>query len=392
MKRILLQINIKFLMIRALIINILIMIIFLAGCTTNQSKVYDLNFDMYYNTVNNVKIVTTTDKEEKLEIVYQEIDKILLRIDRLFNVQEREDQYKTELMMINENSGMIPTPVSDEVIFVLKKAIEVAKMSEVNGIALFDPTIAPVWDRWNFIESYYSIYNPIIITIPDDITEYLPLVDYHKIKINEIEKTVFLETKGMKLDLGGIVKGYVADCIRSYLQQQGFHNAVIDIGKNLIIMGTYQKKGWKTSLQTPYIERYSYTQEEQMYYYGRFYLSDKTLVTSGVYEKYVVDKDQKEYHHILDPRTGFPFNNQVISVSVITDSSIEADGYSTTLLALGLEKGMELVSQTSGLEAVYVIKNNDKYEVYISKGLQDQFEFNENVIQLGYEYKGVFGE
>ena len=217
-------------------------------------------------------------------------------------------------------------------------------------------------------------------------------MDYRKVVIDEVEKTVFLQIEGMKLDLGGIVKGYVADCLRTYLQQQGFYDAVIDIGKNIILMGKYQGKGWKTSLQTPYIERYSYSQEEQMYYYGRLYLSDKTIVTSGVYEKYIMDKDQKEYHHILDPRTGFPFDNSVISVSVITDSSIDADGYSTTLLALGLEKGMELVNQTENLEVIYVIRNNDKYQVYISKGLLDQFEFNENVRSLGYEYKGVFGE
>ncbi|MFA6611880.1 MAG: FAD:protein FMN transferase, partial [Bacilli bacterium] len=113
---------------------------------------------------------------------------------------------------------------------------------------------------------------------------------------------------------------------------------------------------------------------------------------SGVYEKYIMDENQNEYHHILDPRTGFPIDNNVISVSVITDSSITADGYSTTLLAVGLEKGMEIVAKTTGLEAVYVVRNNDKYEVYISQGLQDQFEFNENVMNIGYEYKGVFSE
>ncbi len=375
-----------------LLINFLIMILVLMGCNASQSKVYDLNFDMYYNTVNNVKIVSTVRNEDKLERVYEGIEEILLRIDRLFNVQIQEDQYETELMLVNENAGIKPVVVSDEIIFVLKKALEVAKLSEVDGVALFDPTIAPVWDCWNFIESYYSIYNPIIGTVPDDIEEVLPLVDYRKVMIDEVEKTVFLEMEGMKLDLGGIVKGYVADCIRTYLQEEGFQDAVIDIGKNIILMGKYQGKGWKTSLQTPYIERYNHSQEEQMYYYGRLYLSDKTIVTSGVYEKYIMDKDQKEYHHILDPRTGFPFDNSVISVSVITDSSIDADGYSTTLLALGLEKGMELVNKTKGLEVIYVIKNQDKYEVYISKGLLDQFEFNENVKSLGYEYKGVFGE
>jgi len=375
-----------------LLINFFIIIIILVGCKSNQSKIYDLNFDMYYNTINNVKIVTTIENEKQLEKVYQGIEEILLRNDRLFNVQTREDQYKTELMLVNENAGIKPVVVSDEVIFVLKKALEFAKLSEVEGVALFDPTIAPVWDYWNFTEFYYSIHNPIIGSVPDHIEEVLPLVDYRKVVIDEVEKTVFLQIEGMRLDLGGIVKGYVADCLRTYLQQQGFHDAVIDIGKNIILMGKHQGKGWKTSLQTPYIERYSYSQEEQMYYYGRLYLSDKTIVTSGVYEKYIMNKDQKEYHHILDPRTGFPFDNSVISVSVITDSSIDADGYSTTLLALGLEMGMELVNQTENLEVIYVIRNNDKYQVYISKGLLDQFEFNENVRSLGYEYKGVFGE
>ena len=375
-----------------LLINLLILILFLSGCTKQQNKIYDLNFSMYYNTVNNVKIIAASDSEAKLEEIYQGIDEILLRMDQLFNIQVREEQYKTELMIINDNAGVKPVQVSNEVITVVKKALEIATISEVDNVALFDPTIAPVWDCWHFLDHYYSIYNPIISSVPENIGEYLPLVDYRKVMINEQEQTVFLEIKGMKLDLGGIVKGYVADCIRSYLKQEGFHNAVIDIGKNIILMGEYQGKGWKTSLQTPYIERYSTSQQEQMYYYGRLYLSDKTIVTSGVYEKYIMDENQNEYHHILDPRTGFPIDNNVISVSVITDSSITADGYSTTLLAVGLEKGMEIVAKTTGLEAVYVVRNNDKYEVYISQGLQDQFEFNENVMNIGYEYKGVFSE
>jgi len=339
-----------------------------------------------------VKIIAASDSEAKLEEIYQGIDEILLRMDQLFNIQAREEQYKTELMIINDNAGVKPVQVSNEVITVVKKALEIATISEVDNVALFDPTIAPVWDCWHFLDHYYSIYNPITSSIPENIDEYLSLVDYQKVIVDEREQTVFLEIKGMKLDLGGIVKGYVADCIRSYLKQEGFHDAVIDIGKNIILMGKYQGKGWKTSLQTPYIERYSYSQEEQMYYYGRLYLSDKTIVTSGVYEKYIMDENQNEYHHILDPRTGFPIDNNVISVSVITDSSITADGYSTTLLAVGLEKGMEIVAKTTGLEAVYVVRNNDKYEVYISQGLQDQFEFNENVMNIGYEYKGVFSE
>lgn len=374
------------------VINILIILLGITGCNSQLDKLYDFNFAMYYNTVNNVKIVTDITNEDELNKIYQGIESILQRVDNSFNVLPRAESFVTELMMVNNAAGINPVQVSDEVILVLEKALEIAKISEVDGVALFDPTIAPVWNCWDFTNNYYSIYNPIIASVPQNIGELLPLVDYHKVIINKETKTVYLEDQGMALDLGGIVKGYVADCVRTYLQENGLNNAVIDIGKNIILMGTYLKKGWKVSLQTPFIEKYNYDREEEMYYYGRLYLSDKTIVTSGIYEKYIKDKDQNEYHHILDPRTGFPFKNNVVSVSVITESSIEADGYSTTLLALGLEKGMELVAKTVGLEVIYVVENNEKYEVYISSGLKSQFDFNENVIKLGYEYKGVFGE
>ncbi|HKM29844.1 MAG TPA: FAD:protein FMN transferase [Bacilli bacterium] len=374
------------------VINILIILLGITGCNSQLDKLYDFNFAMYYNTVNNVKIVTDITNEDELNKIYQGIESILQRVDNSFNVLPRAESFVTELMMVNNAAGINPVQVSDEVILVLEKALEIAKISEVDGVALFDPTIAPVWNCWDFTNNYYSIYNPIIASVPQNIGELLPLVDYHKVIINKETKTVYLEDQGMALDLGGIVKGYVADCVRTYLQDNGLNNAVIDIGKNIILMGTYLKKGWKVSLQTPFIEKYNYDREEEMYYYGRLYLSDKTIVTSGIYEKYIKDKDQNEYHHILDPRTGFPFKNNVVSVSVITESSIEADGYSTALLALGLEKGMELVAKTVGLEVIYVVENNEKYEVYISSGLRSHFDFNENVIKLGYEYKGVFGE
>ncbi|MDY0209424.1 MAG: hypothetical protein RBR48_04515, partial [Bacilli bacterium] len=107
-----------------LLINLLILILFLSGCTKQQSKLYDLNFSMYYNTVNNVKIIAASDSEAKLEEIYQGIDEILLRIDQLFNIQVREEQYKTELMIINDNAGVKPVQVSNEVITVVKKALE----------------------------------------------------------------------------------------------------------------------------------------------------------------------------------------------------------------------------------------------------------------------------
>ncbi|HOH18342.1 MAG TPA: FAD:protein FMN transferase, partial [Bacilli bacterium] len=98
------------------------------------------------------------------------------------------------------------------------------------------------------------------------------------------------------------------------------------------------------------------------------------------------------YHHILDPRTGFPINNGVISVTVICQESIVGDGFSTSLFTLGLEKGMEVVNALDYLEAVWVVEQGQKKAVYISKGLKDIFVFNEAVATLGYVYQGVYNE
>ncbi|MDD3170702.1 MAG: FAD:protein FMN transferase [Bacilli bacterium] len=374
-----------------IVFSLIFIFLMLIGCDKDRT-VYSLNFPSYFNTANKVEIAATSKDEGKIEDIYDDICFLLDQIDKMFNAQEREDGYQTEIMKINNSSGIAPVEVSYEVIYVLNEALKISELSEVDGIALFDPTIAPVWDQWNFIDNYYSIYDPIYVDVPTNLEEYLPLVDYKNIVIDTFDQTVYLKEKGMKLDLGGIVKGYAADCVYTYLTEAGITSAVIDIGKNILLLGSYWEKDWTVFMQTPYIDEYNYSKEEKKYYYGQLYLSNKTIVTSGIYEKYVMDKNGNRYHHILDPRTGFPFANEVVSVSVITTSSIEADGLSTTLFALGLEKGMKIVEETKGLDAIYVVKDNDNYNIYISSGLKDVFVFNQNVSELGYIYKGVFGE
>lgn len=369
-----------------LILN-LICIILLVGCEKKET-IYELTFPDYFSTATSVKIITK-ESEKYVNEIYEGIDIILNDIDKVFNVQKRNDNYITEAMKINNAAGINPVKVSDNLIMVLKRAIYFSELSTVDGRALFDITIAPVWDRWNFIDNYYSFYNPITIDVPTDLDKYLDLVDYKSIKIDDENKTVFLENENMKIDFGGIAKGYAADEIRSYLLDKNIKDAVIDVGKNIIVMGLYQNKEWTVSLQTPFYNELEHEKEEKLYYYGKINLSDLSIVTSGTYEKYVMDNNGIMYHHILDPKTGFPIDNGVVSISVITNVSTDADGYSTTLFSLGLEKGMEIVNKTEGLEAIYVVKDNNNFQIYISKGLKNNFQFNEKVESLGFTYKGV---
>jgi len=314
----------------------------------------------------------------------------------MFNVQDRGDGVVTELMRLNAQAGIAPMLVSDELLMVVKKTLEISNYSQVDGTYLFDPTIAPVWDNWHFIDKLYDSFLDNRAQAPDEatITALLPLVNRENIEINEEQKTIFLKVAGMKLDLGAIVKGYAADKLKKYLVDLGYKKAVIDVGRNILLLGSGinpdgQDMDWKVDVQTPFVGMFD---DNAVRTYGTMRLSDVTVVTSGIYEKYIKDDEGRMYHHILDPRTGFPINNGVISVTVICQESIVGDGFSTSLFTLGLEKGMEVVNALDYLEAVWVVEQGQKKAVYISKGLKDIFVFNEAVATLGYVYQGVYNE
>lgn len=378
------------------IITILITSIFsLTACSSQKKYIkYSIQLEDAFNTVNSVDVFTlgTRSQKELLQLA-KELDNTLINLDMLFNVQDRHDGKTTQLMKVNQMSGIEPVSVDEEVISVIKKAIEMSEKSLIDKVALFDPTIAPVWDLWNFIDNQYNplFDNRSIIPKIEDINNALLLVDYKKIIIDDVKNTVFLPVSGMKIDLGAVVKGYAADKIKNHLIEKGYHKAVIDIGRNILTLGSYfdkelNDKPWNIAIQTPYV----FDSEDENVYFGTLKVTDMTLVTSGVYEKYILDEEGNKYHHILDPRTGLPFDNRVVSITVVTKKSIDGDAYSTTLFSLGLEKGMELINSTEGLDAVWVIDNNGINEVYISSGLEDNFQFNSSVENINYIYKGVY--
>lgn len=335
----------------------------------------------------------TKAKKEQLE---NDLNKIVLNLDKKFNIQNRGDGYKTELMKVNENAGIAPVKVSEEVIKILKKAIEAAELSiceSCDNKALFDPTIAVVWDLWNFTNNYYDELEDNRTNPPadEDIQAALQLVDFRKIIIDEENSTVFLAEKGMKIDLGGIVKGYAADKVKEYLLSQGVTKAIIDIGGNIHTIGSGvandgKDRSWRLGLQTPFAGPFNTLPS----IFGTYIIDDLTIVTSGIYERYIKDEDGNDYHHILDPRTGYPFDNNVVAVSIITTNSMWADALSTSIFALGLDEGMRKIESMDGVEAVFVVKNGNSYEVYISSGAKDNFIYNEKMNDYKYAFKGVY--
>lgn len=249
----------------------------------------------------------------------------------------------SEISRIN-NAGGAPVEVSEETITLIEKGIYYSEMS--NGA--FDITIGSISSLWDFKAESPSI--PDAAAIADAVSH----VNYKNIMIQD--NTVRLLDPYAKLDVGAVAKGYIADRLREYLEEEGIDHAMIDLGGNIIAMGSkLDGSDYNIGIQKPFDENGTPITSVK--------LSDKSIVTSGVYQRYF-EQDGKIYHHILDPATGYPCENNLYSVTIITDSSLTADALSTTCFLLGYEKGMNLINQLNNVDAVFITNDN---QIHYSK-------------------------
>lgn len=235
--------------------------------------------------------------------------------------------------------------LSEELACLLRYALEYSKLSG----GAFDLTIAPISSSWDF-----KAREPII---PDKevLKRLLPLVNYRNVKISGNELT--LAKDGIEIELGAIAKGYIADKVKEYLTARGVTSAIINLGGNLLCIGS--KPGlepFSIGIQKPYANR-----NETI---ATMEIIDRSVVSSGVYERFF-ESDGRIYHHILDPRTGYPYDNGLISVTIISPYSVDGDGLSTSCFALGLEKGLKLIE---GIPDTYAVFITGDYTLHYSAG------------------------
>lgn len=280
------------------------------------------------------------------------IDKVFSRISEIERKMTINNAETSEIIALNASSGKSPVKLSPDTFYVVEKGRYYSEFSE----GRFDITIGPVVKMWNI--------GTDCAAVPDTgkLEEAVRLVDYNKLTLDSKNHTAKLEVDGMKVDLGAIAKGYAADEAARILRENGVEHAIINLGGNTIVIGGNLKdEPWKIGIQDPFNTRGDFL--------GIVMVKDKTVVTSGIYERYF-ERDGKRYHHILDPQNGYPVDNELYSVSIITDSSINADALSTTSLLLGLNEGMKMIEGLDEVEAIFV--TNDK-KIYISSGLKDNF-------------------
>lgn len=268
-----------------------------------------------------------------------------------------------EINALNDAAGVKPVPVTADVMYVLNKSIEYGGKSQ----GAFDVTVGPLVKEWGIFTD-----NP---KIPgqDRINELLKMVDYKKIVIDEKNSTAMLPQKGQMVDLGGIAKGYAGDeAIRIYKENK-ITSAFINLGGNVVLLGSKPDGSlWNIGVQNPRAENGKII--------GKLTLKDKAIVSSGDYERYF-EKDGVRYHHILDPKTGYPSKSGLTGVTIVTDSSTNADALSTSVFVLGLEKGRKLVESLPNVDAVFI---TDDKKVYVTEGLKDKFTFEDESKEYQY--------
>ena len=350
------------------IILILAFIIPQAGCGSNGENDQGIaKTGFYLDTVCTITIygvdpdsdlgkeLAEADKEAQQKRIFQLITDAFLECDRCEKILSKTLD-SSEISKINSAGGQTVT-VSDMTAEVIEKGLEYGDIS--NGV--FDITIGKVTDLWDF-HDFQTEDTSDSEAGTDEVTDPLPdpdllkeatgHVDYQKVRVDEDQVT--LQDPEMEIDLGGIAKGYIADHLTRWLEERGVVSAVIDLGGNIVAIGG-KSEGILELPQQDFTIGIKDPQSESGQLLGVFSCSDKTVVTSGTYERYVV-KDGKKYHHILDPETGWPAETEVDSVTIITEKNhaVDADGLSTTCLALGVEKGTAFIETLEGVEAVFV--------------------------------------
>lgn len=232
--------------------------------------------------------------------------------------------------------------VSEETIDILKEAIKYSELTE----GAFDISIAPLTELWHVND------NDGILPTEEEIKEAMSHVNYQCIQIDGSK--VRLTDEKAQIDLGGIAKGYIADKLEELMKERGVTSAMINLGGNIKVVGSKTDgSSWNIGIQKPFADRNEVI--------GSVKIKDKTVVSSGIYERYF-EYDGKIYHHIIDKTTGAPSESDLEAVTIIGESSTAADALSTSCLLLGSEEGMKLVEQTEGVEAVFVKRDGSILE------------------------------
>ncbi len=319
-------------------------LIFLYSCQTKKSEYVKIS-GFAQGTSYHI-----TYENSKNEDYSQEIDSILKAFDKSCSVFDST----SVISRINNND---PTVEADDwFIDVFRRSAEVSSLS---GGAL-DITVGPVVRAWGFANGPVAKHDKAYID------SLLQFVGMDKVKLEG--RKVIKKYPGVTLDLNAVAQGYSVDVISKFFEEKGIKNYLVEIGGEVRCKGTNAKnKYWHIGIDRPSDDNLEPGKELQ----AIVELKNKSLTTAGNYRKFFVENGVK-YGHTIDPKTGFPARNTLLSATVVCDDAVTADAWDTAFMVLGLEKSKELLKKLPGIEVYFIYSNQQgEYEVFCSEGLKE---------------------
>ena len=290
-------------------------------------------------------MVEITVKGEEEVLAREAIEQAFREVEKIDDLMSpfKED---SEISRLNREGDRGPIRVSQDTFRVIRESLRFSELSD----GAFDITIAPLLDLWDSSRKNKQLPEA------EELREVLTLVNYGNILLDEEKRTVEFREKGMNINLGGIAKGYAVDKAIERLRHRGIKRAIVDAGGDLYLLGRpFDKDFWVIGLRHP---------RKRGEILGVVKARDEAVATSGDYEDYFI-LDGKRYSHLLTPYTGKPVEG-MLSVTVLAENALKADGLSTTIFVLGAEKGLKLANRLEGVEAIIISQGNSNGEMIIS--------------------------
>lgn len=261
----------------------------------------------------------------------------------------------SELMVINDNSSIAPVTVHPD----LFDLIAIGKKHSLATPSNLNIAIGPLVQSWRIG------FDDARVPSPQKIQKALALSKPENIILNATKQSVFLSQKGMKIDLGALAKGYIADKIMDYLKSEKVTSAMINLGGNVLVYGDNPRndKGiWRIGIQNP--------QKPRGKHIGILTLKNQSVVTSGIYERRL-KVGNKEYHHIFDQKTGYPIDTEMASLTILSELSVDCEIWTTRLFGLPVMQALATIQATPRIEGILITKDN---RLALTNGLRSNFQ------------------
>jgi thiamine biosynthesis lipoprotein len=295
----------------------------------------------------------------EISVIGRDEDKAAAAIGDAFAEMERIEKLmsrripESEISRINGWAGVKPKRVSTEVLEVIQRAREISKASG----GYFDISVGALLDLWGFEGSGSRVPSKV------EVEQALRSVGYGGIYVDEEASTVELKRKGMRIDLGGIAKGYAVDRAYELLRSMGYRNMIVNAGGDMRVGGRKQKGPWVIGIQDP---------RDRSRILATLDAGDVSIATSGDYERYF-EVDGIRYHHLLNPFAGFPAR-QCRSVTILAKDALSADALATAVFVMGPQEGERFIEAMEGVEGLIVSADG---EIIVSEGLKGKLRLTD---------------